>query len=82
MMVYEQTKIIENMEEQTFIITDDKSNTIINTREECKIENKHSYLVGGSIQSSGYTHTLIKQFKKVTRLKQSHVTRVRTANIE
>ena len=53
----EQTIVIENKREQTFIITDDNSNTIINTREECKIQSKQSYRVGENNQSIGYTHT-------------------------
>ena len=65
----EQTRIIENKREQTFIITDDNSNTIINTREECKIQSKHSYRVGVNIQSSSYTHKS-KSHKVNTQLKQ------------
>ena len=64
------TIVIENKREQTFIITDDNSNTIINTREECKIQSKHSYRVGENIQSSRYTQTLVEQLKKVTQVKQ------------
>ena len=61
------------MKEQTFIITDDKSNTIINTREECKIESKHSYRVGENIQSSGYTHThTSKTIKKGNTIGTNH----------
>ena len=60
MMVSEQTIVIESKREQTCIITDDNSKTIINSKEECKIHLiKQTYRASGSIQSSGYTLSLI-----------------------
>ena len=71
MMVSEQSIVIGSKREQTSIITDDNSKTIISSKEECKIHLiKHTYRISRGIQSSSYTHSLIKQFKKVTRLKQ------------
>ena len=54
----ELTVIIESKREQTFIITDNNSSEITNTREECKIKIKQSYLGSENIQLAGYSHIL------------------------
>ena len=57
-----------------FIITDNNSNAIINTRGERKIKIKQSYHVGKNIQSVGYTQNS-GTIKKVTQLKKNHTRR-------
>ena len=53
----EQTIVIENKREQTFIISNDNSNTIINIKEENKIMFKKVYLIDKNIPIASYTHT-------------------------
>ena len=71
-MLYEQTIIIENRQEEMLIIQGDNSKEIINTRKEYKIKFQQSYLVSNNIQFAVQTHSS-KTIKKVTRLK--HITR-------
>ena len=68
-IINERTIIIESTKEQTFVINNDNSREVINTREECKIKIQRSYLVSKNIQFAGYTHS-IKTRKKTLRVKQ------------
>ena len=65
-MLWEQTIIIESKKEQTFVINNDNLGELINTREECKIKIKQSYLGCKNIQLAGYTHSIKT---RVTQLK-------------
>ena len=57
---------IESKKEQTFVINNDNSGEVVNTREEYKVEYKQSYLGNKNIQLAGYTHS-IKTRKKAIR---------------
>ena len=51
----EQTIIVENTKENTFVISNDNYNTIINIKEENKIKIKKSYLINRNIPIASYT---------------------------
>ena len=71
-MLWEQTIIIEDTKEKTFVINNDNSREVINIKEECKIKIKQSYLCSTNIQFTGYTHTVLNYVKT---LKTPHLRR-------
>ena len=71
-MVWEQTIIIESKKENTFIISNDNHNTIINVTEENKIKVKKAYLINRNIRIASYTHTNKSHKRKICKKHVTH----------
>ena len=56
-MLWEETRIIEDPKENTFVINNDNSREIINVKEERKVKIKQEYLIDRNVQVAGYTHS-------------------------
>ena len=54
-MIWDETIIIEDTKENTFVINNDNSREIINIKKESKIKIQRSYLIDRNIQVAGYT---------------------------
>ena len=68
-MMWEETIIIEDTKENTFVINNDNHREIINIKEESKVKIKRAYLIDRNIQVAGYTHSN-KSHKRKIRVKE------------